>query len=306
MSYEVWTYTRGVVAQSFAHDDRDIAHREFRRAKGAAVFARGDVVLSGNADVTPKLMPIIRRLVAAAKGAAPPQEAEAFKLERCTRPGCPLPAKRDSESTLCPIHERQLVALERQRARDDAQRVAPAPIRGRCDDCGELAPDHAVGCEHAAPLEPEDFDGDERAPVEVPPTLEAAPPIAVSKPEPMPEKEPMPKPANCSKCSKHPVDAITKHTPSGTEGWCRHCRRMESAARSVKRDAAPAAVPAVGSVGSVGSALAMVARQAAVIRALGGITVAESIAQIAQEIGGGSAIIETFSALKRIEDESHA
>ena len=36
----------------------------------------------------------------------------------------------------------------------------------------------------------------------------------------------------CERCEKHPVAGVTKTTPKGTETWCTHCRRVESAKRN--------------------------------------------------------------------------
>lgn len=46
-----------------------------------------------------------------------------------------------------------------------------------------------------------------------------------------PDEEPMTEKTNCGKCHRHPVAGVTKTTPEGTETWCAHCRRIESARR---------------------------------------------------------------------------
>jgi hypothetical protein len=122
-------------------------------------------------------------------------------------------------------------------------------------------------------------------------------------PAPPPAEESMPK-TTCSKCKKHPIDATTKNTPSGTEGWCRHCRRMESAARKGKhlgggsrapQKAAAKPAPATKVTAKPGSSapavddlLALLAREHAVVARLGGIERAERLAEALSTDGAGA------------------
>lgn len=47
------------------------------------------------------------------------------------------------------------------------------------------------------------------------------------------DEETMTEPADaCERCEKYPVAGVTKSTPKGTETWCTHCRRVESARRA--------------------------------------------------------------------------
>lgn len=123
-------------------------------------------------------------------------------------------------------------------------------------------------------------------------------------PAPPPAEEPMPKVATCSKCKKHPIDATTKNTPPGTEDWCRHCRRMEAAARNGKhlgggvrapQKAAAKPAPALKVTAKPGSSapavddlLALLAREHAVVARLGGIERAERLAEALSTDGAGA------------------
>lgn len=114
----------------------------------------------------------------------------------------------------------------------------------------------------------------------------------------------MPKVATCSKCKKHPTDAVTKNTPPGTEDWCRHCRRMEAAARNgkhlgggVRAPQKVAAKPAPAtkvtakpgsSAPAVDDPLALLAREHAVVARLGGIERAERLAEALSTDGAGA------------------
>ena len=50
------------------------------------------------------------------------------------------------------------------------------------------------------------------------------------------DEEPMTTQADlCGRCKKHLAAGITPTTPKGTEAWCAHCRRIESARRNGNR-----------------------------------------------------------------------
>ena len=276
--YEVWTYEGGAVVMSFSSPDREVAHKAFRRTKVAAAFVRGSAVLAGNLDVSSKVLATIKRLIADAKHAAPPAaEPAAPPRKRCARPGCLSPVSFTADSGLCSPHEQARLAQERRDARRD-----------------ELAPIPTPPSRTPAP-----------APVVITPEPErATPPAVEATTTPTPAEESMSKPPTCSKCKKHPTDAVTKRTPEGTEDWCRHCRRTEAAARNGKRlgggvtQASPKKRAAKAPRGNLGQALAKVQRHAAVIEALGGIETAESLAQIAGELGGGGEVVQALSNLR--------
>lgn len=123
-------------------------------------------------------------------------------------------------------------------------------------------------------------------------------------PAPTPAEESMSKPPTCSKCKKHPTDAVTKNTPPGTEDWCRHCRRMESAVRNgkhlgggVRAPQKVAAKPAPATkvtakpdstAPAVDDLLALLAREHAVVARLGGIERAERLAEALSTDGAGA------------------
>jgi hypothetical protein len=135
----------------------------------------------------------------------------------------------------------------------------------------------------------------------------------------------------CARCHRHVIAGVTPTTPKGTETWCAHCRRVESARRaghtvgggrktsepaklapkravnspkipeSSKRPTstrtAPSQSPKAPASTSLDEALAIVEANAALIARLGGTATATELADHVEAHCGPAAVI---AALRRV------
>lgn len=153
---------------------------------------------------------------------------EAMTTFRCERYRCVLsPAACIS---------RQLA--RRQGGRCQHGRGEDSALYPRCQDCDQGKAVRAVHPE--GPVEPVVVDTAPPLPAHrrrgLPAPVEPEAPTAAPTPPEPPAPPPQPQETTvsklCTRCQKHPIDATTDATPSGTEEWCRHCRRLESARRA--------------------------------------------------------------------------
>lgn len=121
---------------------------------------------------------------------------------------------------------------------EELEEAAPPPLparaskvrAGHCPSCDAVLPDHLSTCPTLpAAMPAKGFEFDTGNTVTLP--ADALRPVTGDKIE----RGTMVSASMCSKCSKHPVSGITRRTHPGTELWCAHCRRLDSAARNGNR-----------------------------------------------------------------------
>ncbi len=308
--YRVLAWTGAKVEQLSESPDRDVAKKMFRAAVQPAALVHGAKVLELNARGKSHERAFTKF---ATNGPASPDGSNSSRASKSSKP---LPLQKPAEpmperESVAPVVEpsRLVVSVKRASISVEVDDEQPAPAPARPPEVTH-AIDPTSGATVIGSPDHEEL------------TIER--PHTVSRAAERVDNAADANALRCSKCGEEPRAGVTRRTNLGEETWGRICRKRADetrrkqsqkasapAAKDVitQRDAKPApqstekptpkldAAASAATTLSLDDALGLIEKHASLIGRLGGLARAEELADVVEENGGPSTIV---NAIRRV------